>query len=178
MRLTIDTDVLGREGLSLGEFLVLLMGFHDVSYKECLDNLVRDGTLDYNAYDHHSMVLSDNVRDMVARLITESDEKVVKSKLDFDSLARKLQEIYPDGNKAGTSYPWRGKAKEIAQKLRVLVARHGFSFTEEEAVKATKEYIGSFKSYDYMLLLKYFILRTKRDGTVDSMFMTIIENIK
>ena len=48
----------------------------------------------------------------------------------------------------------------IAQKLKTLVAKFGCSFTEEEALEATKKYIESFNgNYTYMRILKYFILK-------------------
>ena len=106
----------------------------------------------------------------------KSDIKVISSGLDFNTLAARLQGIYPSGIKSGTTYNWRGSNEDIAQKLRTLIAKYNFFFTEEEAVKATKKYVDSFENKEKMQLLKYFILKTKNDGTIDSMFMTIIEN--
>lgn len=85
--------------------------------------------------------------------------------------------IYPSGNKSGTSYLWGGTLEEIAQKLMVLVTVHSFIYTEDEAIKATKEYVGSFEGdRSHMKLLKYFLLRTRKtEQEIDSDFMTIIE---
>ena len=75
------------------------------------------------------------------------------------------------------TYNWRDSTEVIAFKLRTLVAKYGFIFTEDEAIKATKEYVESFEDDNKnMKLLKYFILRTSKDDSIDSMFMTIIEN--
>lgn len=178
MKITINTEVLQRNSLSLGEFLVLLMGYHDITYKKHMDKLISDGTISKNVFSPNEVVLSNNTKDLVAKILIESDEKVVNYDIDFEALAGKLQKLFPSGNKSGTTYSWRDKTEVIAFKLRTLVAKYGFIFTEEEAIHATKEYIDSFDKdeKDKMQLLKYFILRTKKDGDIDSMFMTIIEN--
>ena len=181
MKITINTEVLRKLHLTMGDFLVMLIGYYDINYKETLDRLIRDGTLDKNVYNPYSMVLSNNTKNLVAGILLESNEKANSLGIDFEALAEKLQDIYPDGMKPSTSYYWRGDIKTVAMKLRALVAKHDFIFTEEEAIKATKEYVDSFKDKDpkQMSLLGSFILKTKRqpDGNeVDSMFMSIIEN--
>lgn len=177
MKITINTDVLQRNNLSLGDFLVLLMGYYDVDYKQCCNKLVREGIAEHNLYNPPSIVLSDNSKDMVAKIVIDSDDQVINSKIDFTRLATTLQELYPQGLKPGTTYDWRGKTSVIEQKLKTLVALYGFTFTEQEAIDATKEYLSFFKDdKSHMCLLKYFILKTTNDGTIDSPFMTIIED--
>lgn len=180
MKVTIDTEVLKREHLTIGEFLVMLIGYYDVKYKDALDNLVKKEILYKNVYDKYDMVLSSNTKNLVAKLLLESNEKANSLNIDFDALAKKLQEIYPNGYKPGTTYSWRGDTEAMAQRLRALVAKYDFTFTEEEAINATKEYVSSFKDPKQMSLLGFFILKTTRneDGEREpsSMFMTIIEN--
>ena len=180
MRININTEVLRRNNLTLGEFLVMLMGYHNIDYEQCFNHLVKAGIVEPNLFSNMSVILSDNSKNLVAKVLMESDEKVIRSGIDFDGLALKLQDIYPKGIKSGTTYLWGGDTAEIAQKLRVLVGKHGFLFTEEEAINATLEYVNSFKDRKYMQLLKYFILRTTDDKCghkeINSMFMTIIEN--
>lgn len=181
MKITINTEVLKRLHLTMGDFLVMLIGYYDVNYKEILDKLIRDGTLEKNVYNPYDMVLSNNTRNLVAGVLLESAERANSLGIDFDALAEKLQDVYPDGVKPGTTYYWRGDTKMVAQKLRALIVKHSFFFTEEEALQATKEYVDSFRGRDtkQMSTLMSFILKTRRytDGNeVDSMFMTIIEN--
>lgn len=177
MKITIDTEILQRNNLTLGEFLVMLFGYCDVKYKENFDKLVEKNLISKNLFDKDSMVLSNNTRDLIAKVLIESDVKVIGYDLNFEELAKKLQDIYPKGNKLGTTYNWRDSTAVIAFKLRTLVAKYGFIFTEEEAIKATMEYVESFGDDNKnMKLLKYFILRTSKDDSIDSMFMTIIEN--
>ena len=177
MKITIDTEILQRTNLTFGEFLVMLFGYCDTKYKENFDKLVEKNLISKNLFDKDSMVLSNNTRDLIAKVLIESDAKVMGYDLNFEELAKKLQDIYPQGNKPGTTYNWKDNIAVIAFKLRTLVAKYGFIFTEDEAIKATKEYVESFEDDNKsMKLLKYFILRTSKDDSIDSMFMTIIEN--
>lgn len=50
MRITVDTEILKEEHLSLGDFLMLLLGFYEENYKESLANLMKDGTVSPNQY--------------------------------------------------------------------------------------------------------------------------------
>lgn len=179
MKITINTDVLNRHNLSLGEFLAMLMAYLDIDYTLVYNKLIDKKLAEKNLYSEKGLILSDNVKNLIARILIESDDKLLNCGIeDFEALAEKLQNIFPDNNKPGTSYPWRGKITEIAQKLRILVVKFDFQFTEEEAVNATKEYVDSFKKEDYkhMKLLKYFIFKVRKDTDFNSDFMTIIEN--
>lgn len=178
MKITVNTEALRSEGLSLGEFLVLLIGFYDIPYKECLDNLVAKGIIQPNLFTPMSMVLSNNTKNLVSQVLLQSDDRVLCSGINFFSLAQRLQALFPSGSKPGTSYSWRGSTNEVAQKLRTLFVCYDFSFTEEEALAATKEYVSSFTDTAHMQLLKYFILHTNPGDPHDfsSLFMTVIEN--
>ena len=181
MRITIDTNILSRNNISLGEFLVLLLGYNNCNFDECFGSLIdkKLADIDIDKFIMGNIVLSGNSKELVTRLLTEADERLKKSPVkDFYILAAKLRNIYPEGNKAGTTYLWRGTVEEIAQKLMVLVTMHGFTYTEDEAIRATREYVSDFKSdKSHMKLLKYFILRTNKDKhEIESDFMSIIEN--
>lgn len=181
MKLTINTEVLSKENLTLGEFLVMLMGYYDVNYGECLNKLVEDGIVQPNLFKELSIVLSEKTKEKIQRILVESDDKIRECGIeDFESLARQLQMIYPNGTKAGTTYSWRGTTEEIAGKLRTLIVKYNFIFTEKEAINAVREYVEAFKDYKFMHLLKFFLLRTYHDGQghteIDSPFMSIIEN--
>ena len=172
MRITIDTDILSKNNLSMGEFLTLLLGFWNLNFYNCLDDLLKKKLVDESETDHDGIILSNNTKNLVSRVLTESDNKLLKCPIkDFGALAKTLMEIYPKGIKQGTTYPWQGTVEEVAQKLRVLVVRYGFEFTEQEAINATKEYVDSYKDdTTKMRLLKYFILRTYFDNKKNSHF--------
>lgn len=181
MKITINTDVLKKYNLTLGEFLVLLMSHYGQSYTKSYDSLVTKGLANKNLFEEFALVLSDNSKALIAKILIESDDRAIKSNIDFEALAMTLQNLYPQGTKAGKTYLWRGTVDEIAQKLRVLVVKYDFAFTEQEAIDATKEYVNTFTPpYQMMHTLKNFLSYTKKDSSghyeIESMFMTIIEN--
>lgn len=164
MTITFSTDVLQKHNMPVSEFLDRLKGFLGLPPDKALSPMECS---------------SDSSKDLVARILVESSPKLKDSPVsDFEALAQKLQSLYPDGLKPSTTYPWRGSVPEIAQKLRVLVVCHGFLFTEEQAIRATKAYVSQFPDdKTHMRLLKYFLLRTSGDE-ITSDFMSIIENTK
>lgn len=183
MRITIDTKVLDKEGISLGEYLMLLMSFYGINYKDAFYKAVRHELLSPDVFEEGSSVLSDNVASKVVRILMASDDVVQTSNIDYKDLAQKLQDIFPSGCKEGTSYPWKSSVDTVALKLMTLVFNHHFTFTEKEAIEATKMYVAAFNGdRKRMQLLKYFILKTYKDDAgekdISSPFMTIIENIR
>ena len=62
MRITIDTDILSRNNISLGEFLVLLLGYNNCNFDECFGSLVDKKLADIDKFTMGNIVLSDNSR--------------------------------------------------------------------------------------------------------------------
>lgn len=180
MKLTIDTKVLDKYNLSLGQFMVLLTSYYSWDCNRLTKELEEMGLVQADLFRGYPPVLSDNTKDLVASILVECSPKLAECKIDFEGLAKSLQAIYPEGIKSGTTYEWQGTVDDIVRKLRTLVVKYDFQFTEQEAIRATQEYVSSFgKDQTHMKLLKYFLLKTtKTEGhtEVDSMFMTIIEN--
>lgn len=181
MRLTIDQTVLDKHDLTISEFMVLYLNVNSVDIKSCMDSLVAKGLADKNLFSEGSIVVSDKVKELVSTIAIDSDKSVIDKDAEFIELANELQELYPAGRKEGTTYMWRGTTAEIAKKLKTLVVKYKYSFTREQVIKATKEYISSFNgNYKKMRLLKYFILKSERDAddnvNVISELMTLIEN--
>lgn len=181
MKITIDTDVLAKEHLTLQQFLVLLIAHKNVDYKKVMDGLIESNIAQKDLYNPYSIVLSDNIRNDITRILVDCDKNVVESKIDFESVAAKMRDMYPNGYKPGTTHPWRDSVAEITKKLKTLVSKYHFQFTEDEALAATREYLDNYKSDNkFMKLLKYFILKTDNDAAgnkqIKSDFMTIIEN--
>lgn len=177
MKLSIDTQVLNKYNISPGEFLAILFPYLGIRYTSSYGDTVIKKLAEVDLTAPNELILSDNSKNLVSKVLVESSDKLHASPVkDFDTLALTLQEIYPRGNKPGTSYPWRSSTEEIAQKLRTLVVVHDFIFTEDEAISAARHYVEQFSdNKSHMKLLKYFLLRTK-DAEIESDFMTIIEN--
>lgn len=181
MKLSIDEKVLAKNNLTLNEYLFILFNAREGDVHECIASLVAKGWAGRDLFDDTKVVLCDNAKEDIFNVLIDSDKLVENKQDNFDSLANKLREIFPKGNKAGTNYNWRGSTAEIARKLKNLVVRYGCRFTDEEAIEATKAYVASFNGdYKYMKLLKYFLLKTPRnnngDVEIESDFMTYLEN--
>lgn len=175
MNFTINTEILKKYNLSLGEFLVMLLGYFELDYSENVTSLIDKTDSNKNLYND-SVILSNNTKKLISQILVESDRRVINSTIDFNSLADTLRNLYPVGNKPGTSYPWQGTTEEIALQLKSLIAMFDFEFTEEEAVSAVQEYLATFEEPNkFTKLLKNFIFTIKAN-TINSPFMTIIEN--
>lgn len=181
MRWSIDEKVLAENNLTLNEYLFLLFNARGGDVHECITSLVSKGWGGEDLFDDTKVVLSDKARENALNILVDSDKLVEDKQDDFEALAEKLKEIFPEGRKAGTTYSWRGSTAEVARKLKNLVVKYGCRFTHEEAIEATKAYVASFNGdYKYMKLLKYFLLKTPRnnngDVEIESDFMAYLEN--
>ena len=178
MNITINEKVLDKYNLTLEEFLVLYLCSKEVDIEGVIQDLIDSGIVNRDLYNNVSAVVSNNTKELITSIIIDSDKAVVNKDSEFNTLAEKLREIYPKGVKPGTTYLWRDSVPIIARKLKTLVTKFGVSFTEQEAIDATKKYVESFGSdRKFMQLLKYFILKTdKTTGEVRSDFLAIIQN--
>lgn len=127
--------------------------------------------IDANGFPIQPSLTQEGV-DLLETIFVNSEFREPNKKEDrFDLLAEKLRELYPQGKKGNTPYTWRDSKTAIARKLKTLVKRTGISFTDEQAIDATKRYVESFNgNYQYMKLLKYFIFKLEskvgEDGNV------------
>lgn len=181
MKITIDTDLLKKEGLSIGEFLVLLIVYYNIDITKVQESIDKKKWIDKNLFDNFPPILSDNAKDKIANILVSSDKYVSSSEEFFNEVADEIRKLYPNGKKPGTSYLWKDSTSVIVQKLKTLVAKYKFHFTKEEAISATQEYVNAFKDdVSHMRLLKYFILKNDVDADgnkrLSSEFMSIIEN--
>lgn len=175
-KVSINKDVLEKYNLSMDEFLVLLLTYNKANIQEVKQSLVEKGLADFSVFDDE-LVISSATKDLITSITIDSDVKVLSKDKEFKELADKLKELFPKGKKAGTTYMWRDSTAVIARKLKTLVVKYDYQFTEEQAIKATKAYVESFNGdYTYMQLLKYFILKSLPDGEIKSDFMSYIEN--
>ena len=178
MNIAINEDVLRKHQLTLNEFLVLYLCSREVNIEKTIQDLIVKGIVDKDLHNNVSAVVSNNTKELIASIIIDSDRSVVNKDEEFDELARKMRDLYPEGRKSGTTYYWRDSIPVISRKLKTIVAKFGVQFTEEEALDATRRYIQSFNGdYRFMQLLKYFILKTDRvTGDLRSEFLSFMEN--
>ena len=181
MKFTIDEEILNKYDLSVGDFMILYLGMKSLNIKSIIESLVARGLADKNLFSEGNIVVSNKVKDILSTIVIESDENVLNKDEEFIELANELRDLYPAGRKEGTTYMWRGTTAEIVKKLKTLVVKYGYTFTKDQVINATKEYINSFNgNYKRMTILKYFFLKTERDAddniNVISELMSLIEN--
>ena len=178
MNISINESILDKYNLSIEEFLMLYLSAQDISIEEVINSLIDKGFVDRDLYSNVKAVVSNNTKDIISSILIDSDKCVINKDKEFIDLAEKMRNLYPKGRKPGTTYLWCDATPIIAQKLKTVVTKYKFSFTEEEAINATKIYLNQHNNGDEdMRLLKYFILKTdKTTGDVYSDFMTIIQN--
>lgn len=79
MKFTVNTDVLQHEHLTMGDFLVLLMGYYNVNYKECLDKMKANKLVSTNVFNLNEIVLSNNTKDLITSILISSDDRIINS---------------------------------------------------------------------------------------------------
>lgn len=117
--------------------------------------------------------------ELIESIFLNSEFAVPNSDEDrYDKLAKKMQELFPEGKKPGTKLMWRDSQAIIAKKLKAVVKKYGAKFTDEQALEATKKYVESFNGdYQFMQVLKYFISkRNQITGEETSQFLSYLEN--
>lgn len=179
MRITIDEAVLQKNNLTLDEFLILYLCAKDIDIKKVVDDVISKKFADKDLKYTSNAVVSNNVKELLSAIIVDSDKKVEDKADWFSKVAKSLISVYPKGKKPGTNYYWTDSPAIIEKKLKTIVSKFGVTFSEEEAIEATKRYVKSFENGDKTLmhLLKYFILKTdKATGDVKSEFLSYLAN--
>ncbi len=207
MPMVIDTENLGS--LSLPELGLLLMLYDkrvdksrtvlqvkDTDIKGVLEELQKKGYImssvyatDFNhkpPYQHTAWSLLEKGKLALAEacvqekpVLKRAATKAIKDRC--DALAPKLMEIYPMGKKPGTNNQWRGYKGGVSEKLQKLIFG-GETFTDEEAIEATKAYVTGFNGmYTNMRVLPYFLGKNEVVGgevKKSCDFMSYVEDIR
>lgn len=104
---------------------------------------------------------------------------------DFLALAEQMINLFPRGVQPGTGYPWRLSKAGTVQRLQMLLKskdlnkdpNNKVSFTDEEALRATRAYVATIPTDRKTRILKYFIIK-QIDGHDESDLLTWIEITK
>lgn len=175
MKLTIDSKACENNGLTLEEFIILFLFTKKVDINEIINSLVEKKVAGRDLFSDNSLVLGSKTKQLIEKIILESNDSVKNNTERIKNLAKTLQEMYIQGKKAGTQDYFKGSSAEIIQRLKRFFAEYG-EFTDEQIIEATKKYIASFNGdYKFAQLLKYFISK-KVDGERGSRLLSYIEN--
>lgn len=141
------------------------------------------GLIEYDGFDNRrepiNARLTQNGVDVVEDIFLNSEFNTTGDKEDrFDKLAGEMQKLFPEGRKAGTKLMWRDSQPIIARRLKAIVKKYQATFTNEQALEATRKYVESFNGdYQFMQVLKYFISkRNALTGEESSQLLSYIEN--
>ena len=175
MKLTIDSKACENNGLTLDEFIVLYINAKNIDIQQTMDSIVDKGLANKNLFNNYSLVLGSKTKQLLEKVILDSNATVKDNMERIKNLAKQLQENYIPGKKAGTQDYFKGSSAEIIQRLKRFFAEYG-EFTDEQIIDATKKYVASFNGdYRFAQLLKYFISK-KVDGERGSRLLAYIEN--
>ena len=170
----IDRKVCEDNGLSLSEFLMMLIVNENVAYTEVLRDCIdkgyvtvkfdKDGNRD--GYRVTSSAQSTILSVIANSNVNPSEDDKVKR------IARCLKDVYPKGKKDGTQFYWAEGLALIEKRLKLFFKKYPEykQYDTSVFVDAAKRYIESFNgNYSYMKLLKYFIFKEKVNaGDVES----------
>lgn len=162
MKITIDEEVCKKYGMTMSELLIILLVKLGVNILELgeqmasVEMIVPDDTV------NGKYVVTQRWNDVAESIILDSDE--YKQPIDrLEQLVIKLQKIFPEGKKEGTSQYWRGNKREISLRLKKFFKLYDNTYTDEQILDAAKNYVSNFNGqYNYMRILKYFIWKDEK----------------
>ena len=153
--ITINEDVLNKEGLTLAQCLLCLLVAVSGDINQELHSLIDQGILVPTAQKGKYLIKSDYV-DKIKDILLNSDKEIPKN-FELESLYERLKELFPTGRKTGTSVYWRGNRKDVIRKLQVFTKNYG-KYSADQIYEATKHYVERMQTnLAYMRTLPYFI---------------------
>lgn len=179
----IDTDVVEKYGLTMPEFIVLMLVMHKVNVEEAQRVLVSKGYIlnTLNFEQSFGYAKTKFGVEVYNNIILESSPQPTVTEERLHSLAARIKEIYPKGKKDGTWY-WADGVELIARRLRIFFHKYDKEgkLTDDQIINATQRYVDEMQGKPDMRLLKYFIFKEAvgKGGDVEptSDLLTYIEN--
>ena len=162
MKITIDEGVCEKNGIEVGELLmVLIIKLGDNVSELCTQMLNKEIIVTDNNISGNYLV-TQRWSDVAETVLLDSDKD--RQSVDrLENLVIQLQAIFPEGKKEGTSQYWRGNKREILLRLKKFFKLYDNTYTDEQILNATKNYVTNFNgNYNYMRVLKYFIWKDEK----------------
>lgn len=162
MKITIDEGVCEKNGIEVGELLmVLIIKLGDNVSELCTQMLNKEIIVTDNNISGNYLV-TQRWNDVAETVLLDSDKD--RQSVDrLENLVIQLQAIFPEGKKEGTSQYWRGNKREILLRLKKFFKLYDNTYTDEQILNATKNYVTNFNgNYNYMRVLKYFIWKDEK----------------
>lgn len=173
MKITIDEEVCEKYGMTMSELLMILLVKLGVNILELGEQMASVEMIVPHDTINGKYVVTQRWNDVAENIILDSDK--YKQPIDrLEQLVIKLQKIFPEGKKEGTSQYWRGNKREISLRLKKFFKLYDNTYTDEQILTAAKNYVETFNGqYNYMRVLKYFIWKDERKITEDGKIQVI-----
>lgn len=176
-RIIIDEADLHANNLTIEEFITLLTISFKVIPEDYLDSLLEKGLISPKSDNERILFTNRKGRLLLEDLFNKLPNGKI-SESDVETLATKMQELFPQGKKPGTGYYWRGNHAEIVRKLKGFYKKYGTKYSQEQILEATQKYIQYYNgSTTYMQLLKYFIWKQRDNGEEVSELASYLDNM-
>ncbi len=182
MTLSLNKEIIEKNGLTIGECLYLLGKINKVEPIETIEHsLILKGYIANEYHDGHpkGYFVMNDAKHLIAKIIAESEGFNPDEEESLTDLAVCLKKIFPKGSK-NPGYQWSEGIKLIVTRLKLFFKKYG-RYSNEEIIKATQAYVDGFNgNYQYMQTLKYFVFKDVKgeSGMVEpqSQLLTFIEN--
>lgn len=160
MTITISDDVCSKYGLTMAEVLALTIVKSGADVPSLFANLEEKKALVKDMFGKYLVTMGYNER--MSSVLLDSD-KYRQPEDRIEQLALKMMVMFPAQKKAGSSQYFRGNRKDVTLRLKKFFKLYGNTYTDEQILAATKQYVDSFNgNYTYMRVLKYFIWKDER----------------
>lgn len=162
MKITIDEEVCKKYGMTMSELLMIILVKLGVNILELGEQMASVEMIIPHDTENGKYLVTQRWNDIAESIILDSDE--YKQPIDrLEQLVIKLQKIFPEGKKEGTSQYWRGNKREISLRLKKFFKLYDNTYTDEQILDAAKNYVSNFNGqYNYMRILKYFIWKDEK----------------
>jgi hypothetical protein len=166
MNVHLNKTIIEKNGLSIGEVLLLIGINNEINIENSRETLIINGFISKkhtNTINGTEYFITNKAKDVLNTIFIES-EKVKEDIPDkYLELAQKLKEIFPKGKKEGTQFYWTEGPTLIIRRLYLFFRKYGNIYSEDQILQAAKAYVTGFNGqYTYMQLLKYFIFKEKK----------------
>lgn len=185
MKITIDEDTCKKNGMRWPEVLIAMIIRSGEGIPLLIQEMLAEQKIVRDEIENEYFI-TQRWADIVDTILLDSEDSK-QPELRLDNLIPKLQEIFPEGKKEGTSQYWRGNKREIGIRIKKFFKLYGNTYTDEQILEAARNYVQGFNGrYSYMRVLKYFIWKDDRrvmeDGEIKvievSDLANYIENAK
>lgn len=161
MKTVIDRNIIENGGLSVDEFLLVMIVGNDIDLFSAAKSLKERKLATPRALPPYNIALTKDLCEMYEDIIIKASE-TLDSPNRYEDLAKKLIDIYPKGFKDGT-YQWVEGPILIAKRLQAFELKYG-KYSDEDIINATQKYVDIMFGRPEMRLLKYFIFKEKTNS--------------